>query len=246
MFCPNCGRQVAPGATFCGNCGNPMNVAGQAGAATPMYNQAQGNPAAPMYNAGQMAPDRSVQPVNNSSVMNCPHCGGVMYKLLSTCPHCHGPVLSPELQMQRAYEQEMTRARDERDWQQYCAEVNKTEKRNFWLSMILGLAIALAPIISASINGNLGEANILELLLFIYGLQSWIYGLFCLRISKRFAFLIELVIIGWIILLYIVMSVPIIIGAIYWVPKAVCRLIIGSPLLSEKEIEKMLEKGLLD
>ena len=112
MFCPNCGSQVAPGATFCGNCGNPMNVAGQAGAATPMYNQAQGNPAAPMYNAGQMAPDRSVQPVNNSSVMNCPHCGGVMYKLLSTCPHCHGPVLSPELQMQRAYEQEMTRARD--------------------------------------------------------------------------------------------------------------------------------------
>ena len=92
-FCVKCGSQVADGAAFCANCGNPQNVAPaapvQAAPVAPAYAPpaapVQAAPAAPTYappaapvQAAPAAPAYAppAAPVNRGQ-LHCPNCKGI-------------------------------------------------------------------------------------------------------------------------------------------------------------------------
>ena len=70
-FCINCGNQIVPGATFCGNCGTKVGVVPTQ---TPPIPQVQPTPQRQHEYVGK--------------VFKCPNCGEVISQSTARCPTC--------------------------------------------------------------------------------------------------------------------------------------------------------------
>lgn len=221
-FCPKCGKRLEPGTRFCSGCGDPIE-------SDRLSLQEQ--------NVSQLTE-------NDSMTINCPHCGGVMYKMLDTCPHCHGPVLSDALRE----EQDKKERLQQKDWEKYCQKVNRDEKLYFWGSVVLGLFLGIGLVFMAlqTSSGDRDASYYLAMLLIPYIFAAMFYGLHCLHPIKRFPGLAGFPIIGWYFLLIIAVMAGGIIGCYYWFPRAIIRMVRKKPLLSEAEIEKLLDKDYIE
>ena len=71
-FCINCGNQIAPGASFCGNCGT--KVGGVVPTQTPPIPQVQ--------------PSTQRQQEYIGKIFKCPNCGEVISQSAARCPSC--------------------------------------------------------------------------------------------------------------------------------------------------------------
>lgn len=225
MFCPKCGCQLPEGSSFCTQCGNRLSDFVE-------KNQ-----------SGFSAQEQYRNIPSDSTTMNCPHCGGVMYKMLTVCPHCHGPVLSDELRQQRDEEA----AEAEREMQAFYRKVNKSEKRGFWACVIFGMALFVLGIVLEISGGTSHDLSYyLSALITFYVVAAMFYGIGRMHPIRRFPGLAAFPIIGWYFLLVITIFGSMIAGSIYWFPKAIIKTAMKKPILSEEEIDEMVEKGLIE
>lgn len=218
MFCPKCGNIVPNDSLYCCKCGSMIG------------NSENGT------NLSIDSPD----------TMLCPHCGGIMYKLLDTCPHCHGPVLSEELQKKREQDSKENLANLDKEWKRFCEKHNKIEKKRFRRSIILGLILGAIFVATGVYLFPDDFLNPIFIAGGLYFFPAWIYGAYSFRSFTEWAGgLLLFPVVGWIIILILIFYVPPIIGVLFFFPRSIIRSILRKPLLSEKEIRRLQKKGLL-
>jgi uncharacterized membrane protein YsdA (DUF1294 family) len=166
------------------------------------------------------------------STIACPHCGKEMYDKLDKCPHCGGPVMSEALQ------QEIQQVTDE-----FCEKTRASEKKWLLISVIGG---ALGAIIFLSGQDDISTvAKIITYIIVIYAFIATIFGMHCFHPIRRWSWTILLPVIGIVIAGIIGLLVGYFGGMFYWFPRAIGRVVMKKPLLTDDEIIKMVDKGLL-
>lgn len=165
------------------------------------------------------------------ATITCPHCGQEVYDKLDTCPHCGGP-LEPDAVNDINI-----------SFSDLCEIANRNEKKWFLGSTIVAVFINVIFLVTGSL-GDIGfAAKIITLILVTYSLASSFYGIHAFHPFRRF---MPLGIIIGILLVWIVgVMVGIYGGFFFWYPRAIIRLIMHKPLLSEKDVQKLSEKNLI-
>ncbi len=162
------------------------------------------------------------------STIACPHCGKEMYDKLDKCPHCGGPVMSEALQ------QEIQQVTDE-----FCEKTRASEKKWLLISVIGGTLGAMGVLASTP------DAPFIAYIPAIYVAAATIFGLHCFHPIRRWSWAILLPVIGILIAGFIGLFVGYFGGMFYWFPRAIGRVVTKKPLLTDDEIIKMVDKGLL-
>ncbi|MBE5830950.1 MAG: hypothetical protein E7306_04325 [Butyrivibrio sp.] len=165
------------------------------------------------------------------ATLSCPHCGQEVYEKLDTCPHCGGPMV-PEA------DNDMNLS-----FSDIFKLANETDKKWFLGSTIAGAVIILIYFVTGVFTEGSLASNIIVFIFFTYLFASFFYGMHAFHPFRRF---MPLGIIIGILLVWIVgIMVAIYGGFFFWYPRAIIRLIIHKPLLSEKDVQKLYVKNLL-
>lgn len=155
----------------------------------------------------------------------CPHCGKEMFDGLNTCPHCGGPVMSPA---------------SKKELDSKIEKVIKNEK--IWLigSLIAGIVLGIG------ILSGMEDAGFVIKLMGVYAYFAFFYGMHCFHPLKRFKShgIIWFILFGWIVF-FVYLYAGAFGGLFYWAPRAIIRLCTRKPLLSDKDIQKLIDKELL-
>ena len=226
MFCSKCGCQLPEGSAFCTQCGNRLGDVEE------------------KRENGAFEQEQYRNTSNDSTTMNCPHCGGVMYKMLDTCPHCHGPVLSEELLLQQRIEQEEYDAQWKKEQEEDYKRIKRNELACFFACIVIGV---LAAVFAGMLyEGDVNFEFIFALFVTAYAVTSFIYGIHRLHPIRRFPSIWKIPIIGQGIVLTVAFVVGYPGGMVYWVPTSLIKIVTGKSILSDKTIDWLLKKDLID
>lgn len=163
----------------------------------------------------------------------CPNCGQEVYEKLDTCPHCGGPLV-PEV------DNDITIS-----FSDLFKMANDTEKKWFIGSTLASALIIICFFVTGMFSYM--EAGFISyailFIIFTYLFASSFYGIHFFHPFRRF---MPLGFIFGILLVWIVgVMAGMYGGFFFWYPRAIIRLIMHKPLISEKEVEKMHYKNLL-
>lgn len=157
------------------------------------------------------------------NLVNCPHCGKEMYEMLTTCPHCGGPVVSEAVE--KAVEKDID-------------ELYRAELKSEWLWLICSFAAgAFVAFLMSSTPTEDNGLKVVMMVLMFYGGASMAYGAHSIhwfRKGLNFGIIVGL------LSGYFGLVAGGFAGMVFYLPRAIIRIVRRKPLITREEFEKQL------